>query len=164
MVNADGTDLRQVTPDGLNALGPWWSPDGSAIVFIDSLIQSTAEVSDVYTVRPDGSHVQRLTTDGRSVLPVWTADGRVVFAREVGPLDEFTFEFWIMDADGERQARLGETLAELDAAGCVRCPYFPKPYYTENEGWLDALWQPMPWQSHWLAVVGESAPRRCLAS
>jgi TolB protein len=144
VVNADGTDLRQVSPDALNALGPQWSPDGQVIAFIDSLIQSTLEVSDVYTVRADGSDVRRLTTDGRSVLPVWTSEGRVVFARETGPVDAFGFEFWITDADGNNQARLGETLAELNAAGCVRCPYFPKPFYTEPQGWLDALWQPLP--------------------
>lgn len=146
VVNADGSDLHRVSPDALNALGPTWSPDGSVIAFIDSLVElAGVEINenDIYTVRPDGSDLRRVTTDGRSVLPVWTADGGVVFAREVGPLDEFTFEFWIMDADGENQARLGDTLAELTAAGCVRCPYFPEPY-TENQGWFSALWQPEP--------------------
>ena len=145
VVNADGTELHQVTPVELNALAPRWSPDGSVLVFHDSLpMRDGVEVNqnDLYTVRPDGSDVRRLTTDGKSVLPIWTADGGLVFAREVGPLDSFTFEFWTMDADGTNQARLGDTLAELSAAGCLQCPYFPQPYFTENEGWLDALWQP----------------------
>src|SRR6202012_5779534 len=45
---------------------PAWSPDGSVIAFDSD--RADAGVSDLYTVRTDGSHVLRLTTDGTGAI------------------------------------------------------------------------------------------------
>jgi TolB protein len=64
VMNADGTDERQITPWDLNAADIDWSPDGSLISFRSEEV-GTDFVGDLYTVRPDGSGVSRLTeTDG----------------------------------------------------------------------------------------------------
>jgi TolB protein len=52
----DGTHLRRITPQSLNAGGPDWSPSGKRIVFNSSYEAQAA--ADIYTVRPDGSHLR----------------------------------------------------------------------------------------------------------
>ena len=114
VVNADGSDLRRLTPNELFAIDPDWSPDGSSIVFLSSVPSNGEEepfANDIYTIGSDGTGVRRLTTDGISVRPNWTADGRIVFARV--PIDAegavTAFELWVMNADGTGQtaARCG---------------------------------------------------------
>ena len=151
VVDADGSNLRQLAPTELRAIDPDWSPDGSRIVFISTVIEDVAVDplvigTDIYTVRPDGSGLQQLTADGASARPNWTADGRIVFAHlppdlPVGNLAA-AFELWIMNANGTnaRQLDAGRA-AELTAAGCIICPY-PPPIEAELFFLNDAVWQP----------------------
>ncbi|HEX6655576.1 MAG TPA: hypothetical protein VF153_05125 [Candidatus Limnocylindria bacterium] len=144
VVDADGNNLRRITPPGFFAIDPSWSPDGSRITFVNAPFKTindgkTADLQsiDVYTVRPDGSDLQQLTTDGDSGRPDWTTAGRIVFARN---LNSDSPTLWIMDADGSHQARiLGNVLAEEWAAGCITCMF---PLDAQPGGPVDALWQP----------------------
>jgi WD40-like Beta Propeller Repeat len=149
VVNPDGTGLHRVTPTGWYAIDASWSPDGSRLVFLnvemivnDDRTSVLGERTDIYTVLPDGSELRRLTEDEISIRPDWTADGRLTFARIVGAADAIEFENWIMDADGGNQTRLGDSLAELTAAGCLTCLY-PLPR-SQDESLTDAFWQPIP--------------------
>lgn len=144
VVNPDGSDLRRVTPEGLNAWNASWSPDGSQLVFINTQMVVNADhtsvtdfLDDIYTVLPDGADLRRLTDDGRSIGPTWTVDGHLVFTHEIGGWE---FDNWIMDIDGGNLHKLGTSLAELTSAGCMRCMY-PLPK-NEYEYLSEALWQP----------------------
>jgi Tol biopolymer transport system component len=148
VVNPDGTGLQRVTPSGLYAFDASWSPDGSTLVFtnVEMLVNSdhtsvTGMLDNIYTVRPDGSDLRRLTADGISALPRWTRDGRLTFARQVGTDEAAQYENWVMDADGGSQTKLGASLAELTAAGCTTCRY---PLPEGGRGPTDAFWQPIP--------------------
>lgn len=59
VVNADGTDLKQVTHDGGNAWKPAWSPDGSRILF--SSDKDNKQYPYLYVMNENGSHVTQLT-------------------------------------------------------------------------------------------------------
>lgn len=150
VVNADGSELRRVTPNELFAIDPDWSPDGSSIAFLSSAPVNGEQLpfaNDIYTVGPDGTGVRRLTTDGISALPNWTTDGRIVYARM--PMDAegatTSFELWVMNADGTDQTQLdANDLAALSDASCVICPYPPMDLDREIEFLYDALWQPTP--------------------
>lgn len=141
VVDVDGSNLHQLVPTDLSAIDARWSPDGSLIVFTSAVefltdpgvIDNRELLSDIYTVRPDGTGLQRLTTDTvglpeptdvREVgarFPNWTRDGRIVFTR--GQPDT-TWQLWVMDRDGSNQMQLDPSdAAALTAIGCVSCPY-----------------------------------------
>ena len=99
---------------------PAWSPDGTRILFTRRV---DAVNFDIYTIRPDGSDLQRLTTsranDGHAV---WTADGRILWTsgmygfREEAALYDNTFQpygqIFIMNADGTGRRILTDSLWE----------------------------------------------------
>jgi TolB protein len=61
VVRADGSGLHRVTPWNLDAGdGPVWSPDDSRILF-QSPANDDFLNSDLYTIRPDGTHLAQLT-------------------------------------------------------------------------------------------------------
>ena len=59
IVNADGSDLRQLTPWGLNAGDrPDWSPDGELILF---RAPAQGHHGNLYTINADGAGLKQLT-------------------------------------------------------------------------------------------------------
>jgi Tol biopolymer transport system component len=77
-MNADGTDLMQLTKDPSNELEPAWSPDGTKIAFISD---RNGQNFDIYVMNADGSNVTQLTDDSANEFgPVWSPDGtQIVF-------------------------------------------------------------------------------------
>jgi Tol biopolymer transport system component len=75
ILNLDDRSTRVLTTEYDNL--PDWSPDGSRILFT----RRVNEVNfDIFTIKPDGSDLLRLTTnrstDGHAV---WTADGKIMW-------------------------------------------------------------------------------------
>jgi hypothetical protein len=134
MVDVDGTDLHQFVPMELYAILPRWSPDGSLIAF-ESL---AADKQDIFVVRPDGTGLRQVTSDGYA-WPAWTADGRLVSTHFLGT----GLELWIMDADGANAAVLPvNDVTRLTAANCLVCVWDPEGDILNTEIWENALWQP----------------------
>ena len=106
ILNLEDRTTRVLTTEYDNL--PGWSPDGSRILFTRRV---DAVNFDVFTIRPDGSDLLRLTTnrstDGHAV---WTADGRIMWNsgiygfRDEAALYDNTFQQYgqilIMNADG----------------------------------------------------------------
>ena len=91
---------------------------------------------DIYVVRPDGTGLQRLTTDTveppddtevgdfGAGFPTWTLDGRIAFSRYPAQSERDPFELWVMDPDGNNTTRIDPSnAAALTDLGCVACPY-----------------------------------------
>jgi len=105
---------------------PGWSPDGSKIVFTRKLIDATDPNKfnyDVFTIKPDGTGLRRLTTHGANdAHAVWTWDGRILYSSGIyGYKDEVSLyddtfqpdgQNWVMNADGSNQKPLTDTLWE----------------------------------------------------
>ncbi|MGN6255095.1 MAG: TolB family protein [Solirubrobacterales bacterium] len=87
--NSQGRVVRTLTPlpgvRRIHYLNPSFSPDGHWIVYsrtVDTPAGGSYDRSDVYLVRRDGTHRQRLTDDGRSFDPTFSPDGHwIAFTR-----------------------------------------------------------------------------------
>lgn len=95
-MNADGSDVRQLTASTGNSVISDWSPDGERIAF-DS--DRTGSV-EVFTMRADGSEVQQIThLGGFSGDPSWSPNGsQLVF--EHASFGCFCTNIWRINADG----------------------------------------------------------------
>jgi Tol biopolymer transport system component len=74
-IGANGSGERRLVQDISDFQTPQWSPEGSLIAFVKVLPHS---VSAVYTVRPDGTGLKRISVSrgGESSSdPAWSADG-----------------------------------------------------------------------------------------
>jgi Tol biopolymer transport system component len=69
VMNADGTNVRQLTFNDVHDEGPSWSPDSRRLAFTS---ERDDPLGDIYTMRTDGSDVRRLTfTPTKEESPDW---------------------------------------------------------------------------------------------
>jgi Tol biopolymer transport system component len=82
VMNADGSDVRQVTRLGAASFAPFFHPDGRRIVFSSNVGDPRGRNFDLYLVNVDGSGLERLTTsEAFDGFPMFSPDGReLVFA------------------------------------------------------------------------------------
>ena len=83
VMNADGSDVRNLSNHGVASNHPRWSPDGTSLLFV-----STKENGpQAWLVSPDGGTPRRLTDFSMGVGdPEWSPDGKhVVFTADVFP-------------------------------------------------------------------------------
>jgi Tol biopolymer transport system component len=106
-VRIDGTGLKQLTPWRLSADNASWSPDGSKLLYNTYHEPQPGKDSNVFTMRPNGTHVVSLTHlkhgNGQAYAGSWAPDGRwIVFHKETTSVDEL----FTMDAHGHHARRL----------------------------------------------------------
>ena len=118
ILNLEDRGVRVLTNEYDNL--PGWSPDGSRIVFTRKV---DAVNFDIFTIRPDGTDLRQLTTNGANDgHAVWTADGRLVWSsgmygfRDEAALYDNTFQpygqIFIMNADGSGKRIITDSLWE----------------------------------------------------
>jgi Tol biopolymer transport system component len=146
VVNVDGSGLLEITSPDMLAYGPSWSPDGARIVFDGDERKPTTALwaTDLYTIRPDGTDMRRLTTDGLTGWAGWTRNGQIVFGHSLS--GGFFAGVRLMNTDGTGDVQIDEnTVADLTAVGCTICPYAPAgPGAAAGGGPRLAYWQPTP--------------------
>ena len=109
VVDVDGSNLRRLTPWDMNAGDPDWSPNGDLIVFSTHPLREfeLLERSELYTMRPDGSGINALTSNGedgpRATEPRWTPDGKaILYVRETHAATHRSI--WVIDRTGGTDA------------------------------------------------------------
>lgn len=104
VMNADGTDKKQVTANGASNFSPFFHPDGQRIIF-SSNVETRGEGGrpsfHLYLTSEDGTGQERLTTEGRfNSFPMFSPDGkRLVWvsdrhAKEPGEFNVFLAD-WV---------------------------------------------------------------------
>ena len=155
VANIDGTDLRQVTPDGVDAFGARWSPDGSSLVY-QGRDGRTTEIGNIFIVDIETGKTRRITDlepasyGGWSMHPSFSPDGQtVMFRMPKGPdVYETRYDLWSVPAAG------GEpTLVVPDATGGAYSPD------GETLAYVTAFSEPRGDSSLVLADVDGSEPR-----
>lgn len=101
LINADGTNLRQLTDNDINDTNVSWSPDGSRLVFASQPRGSNVQV---WVMNADGTDAQPLTTGERGEYqPNWSPDGStIVYIANFFGQDDIL----VMNADGSNQRDL----------------------------------------------------------
>ena len=107
-MNADGSDIKQLTSNSTSDSAPSYSPNGKKITFVRSVGGSTDPYAEIYVMNSDGSNKTRLTNNqARDVYPVFSSGGKkVYFATDRGG----NSEIYKMNADGSNPTRLTDSL------------------------------------------------------
>ncbi|HEY0078907.1 MAG TPA: hypothetical protein VGB73_09705 [Pyrinomonadaceae bacterium] len=82
VMNADGTNKRQVTRLGAASFAPYFAPDGRRIIFSSNLDDPKGRNFDLYLINSDGTGLERITfNETFDGFPMFSPDGkRLVFA------------------------------------------------------------------------------------
>lgn len=102
-IAVDGTDERRLTPPGLVAGEPEYSPDGRWIVFNTHPPDLGEGDSQLYRMRPDGSGIEQLThyEDVRAFSPTYSPDGNwIIFSVFGFTLPGNAHGLWVIPANG----------------------------------------------------------------
>jgi Tol biopolymer transport system component len=118
-MDADGNNVRQLTHELGYDGGPFWSYDGTKIVYRAEHPQTPAQIQDyknllarglirpgnleLWVMNADGSGKRQLTRNGAAnFAPYWLPDGqRIIFASNVGNAsDPSGFDLYLVREDG----------------------------------------------------------------
>jgi TolB protein len=82
VMNADGSNKRQVTNNGKANFAPYFFPDGKRVIFASNMNDPRGRNFDIYTINVDGTGLERITfNDTFDGFPMFSRDGKkLVFA------------------------------------------------------------------------------------
>jgi Tol biopolymer transport system component len=114
LMRPDGTHLRRLTRDRLDAREPSFSPDGKQIVFAARVLDGNNDYTGhgvIELISADGAHRRRLTPGlhGDASIPAWSPDGRwVAFVDTVSTEygSESRSDLYVVRNDGTDRHRL----------------------------------------------------------
>lgn len=79
VMNADGTNQRQITHLAGASFAPAFTPDGRRLIFASNSRQPTTDNFDLYLVNLDGTGLEQVTTSpGFNAFPMFSPDGTLL--------------------------------------------------------------------------------------
>ncbi len=78
LMNANGSEIRQLTSGGFYDSNPSFSPNGRVVIFDRSAL-STSRTTHIFSVNVDGTGLRQITNDeGSDYDPVFTPNGKAI--------------------------------------------------------------------------------------
>jgi Tol biopolymer transport system component len=161
LMDADGKNIRLLTPPELQAVQPQWSPDGQRLVFQAHNSQGGGEIhgfnEEIWTISADGSGATRVTNNNKGLpvylqtphdsVPSWSPEGdQIVFERDNGPYTLSSVYIVGIDGSGERaltepQLLTGHGATAISALNRRRAASQPRLHRIEQGG-VFPRWSP----------------------
>ena len=127
VVDADGTDERNLTQTDIDEYTPRWSPDGSQIAFVRVMGDEDARL---FVMKADGSGVTQITdTPGSEFLPAWSPDGSQIAFTQITDPENFETRLGVVDVE-TREVRILTT----EEIGGVEPAWSPDGQYIAFSG------------------------------
>ena len=121
VMNADGTDVVQLTHNDVFDSAPAFSPDGTKLAFESARDSGDPLALDIYVMNADGTDVRRLTADpAHDEGPIFSPDGtKIAFAS----LRSGQEDIWVMNADGAGLRQLTDDPARDESPDWQPVPF-----------------------------------------
>jgi Tol biopolymer transport system component len=99
VMNADGSDKRQITQNGMANWAPFMHPNNRQVIFASNLHDPERHSFSLYLVNTDGSGLERVTYGARfDSFPMFSQDGKqLVFASTRNAKGDREFNIFIAD-------------------------------------------------------------------
>ncbi|HYO46591.1 MAG TPA: hypothetical protein VEY33_07885 [Gemmatimonadota bacterium] len=104
VMDADGSDKRQLTSNGAANFAPYFAPDGERIVFASNMADTEGRNFDLYLIDVDGSNLRQITFHSDfDAFPMFSSDGsKLVWASNRHGAQEGDTNIFIADWVGPR--------------------------------------------------------------
>jgi Tol biopolymer transport system component len=116
VTRADGSHARAVTPPRLEGGAPEWSPDGRRIAFTSNFAHCCRTDFSLFTMKPDGSDIERVTPDRfphGDFQPAYSPEGdRIVFGSDRNYPDYCCNDLFVIDPSGAGEQPLNVGLSD----------------------------------------------------
>ena len=77
VMDADGTNKKQVTSNGKANFAPFFFPNAKRIIFASNMDDPKGREFDIYAIDTNGKHLERITfAEGFDGFPMFTKDGK----------------------------------------------------------------------------------------
>ncbi|MBI5352230.1 MAG: PD40 domain-containing protein [Chloroflexi bacterium] len=103
IMNANGSNVRQVTEIKDMGGRSTWSPDGTKLAFYAGILEN----HNIYVINSDGTNLTQLTDGGDNLGPSWSLDGKWIAFTS---FRDGNNEIYIMHPDGSSVTRLTNNL------------------------------------------------------
>lgn len=98
LMEIDGSGAKRITFEGTYNTSPVWSFKEDLIAFV-----GLKGKNQIFTIKPDGTELKQLTTDGNNEEPSFSPDGRyIVFSSDRNRIKSI----YLMRTNGENQKRI----------------------------------------------------------